>query len=509
MEANSKDYKVGLQVAGNPITAHARIREQTNTEATLFIRLRMFAIGSECHLRNKKGFLRPVLFEDVYSLVMPDNQVWVHLKLTFKHANTNDQAEDADAPVQIETPAYGVPIQCLINVSAPRYMLVRTNLFAFIQKDAEGTLEDPQTNSTRRVKIEDAFVGWDADATVPEFVVRIKYLDAAVAAPEPKPDQPQDHIQRDSPIPQSDPRRPSVLLSRMSEVPEIVRDSELFPEGEQPPARKMNAKDLRKKWASMSERAKKAWKPVNDLSARYGKIGLALLTFIAVCMVGLILFDNGNRLQGIATNASGSAASQSSSDISGAPSAASVTLSASAGFTTTGAPPTPPVSMSASTGQPTTPAASDSATPVAFPVAACIKMTPKNLRLFYLQSDPECMSGKIAGVYNLASLHVSCANEPAYDQARKCSDVSNCEICLPSEFAAPGSHEFTDKVAQAYYYQSSASCFVEPSLPFRVDPKDLRQGLRIDVDCPDFSFDPIRNCFDYSKCQLIVPAYEK
>ena len=487
METNGKDYKVSLQIAGNPIKAHARIREQTDTEATLFMRLRMFTIGNECHLRNKKGLLRPVLFEDVYSLVLADEQAWVHLKLRFKHANTNDKPEDADAPIQIETPAYGFPIQCLVNVSAPRYMLVRTNLFAFIQKQAEGTLENPQTNTTRKIKIEEVYVLKDANG-VPEVIIRIKYLEAAPPTAESKPDQ--DQVKHDTPIPPSDPHRPSVLLSNMPNAADLLRQKDVE-----------TVVTSRTKYEQKVASLKAAWKPIDEFAARYGKYGIALLAFVLVSIIGLVMMNIGNQQQGVVVNAPASVATTSQ------PATSTVIVSP---LDTSGAPSATPVETSSETTQSAAPATSASAMPFEAPVATCIKMTPKNLRLFFLQSDPTCMNGKVTGTAMVASMHVSCAKEPAYDQARKCSDVSQCRICLPPNDAAkPGTHDFTDAMALAYFHQESASCFIEPSLPFRVDPKDLRNGLRMDLDCTDFSFDPIRGCFDYSKCKLIVPEYDK
>jgi|GEM_PF-4561084 len=530
MEANGKDYKVGLQITGDPRIAHARVREQTPTHALVFIKLRMFTLHGECHLQNKKGISRPVYFEDVFSLAMPDGMVWAHLKLTFKHANTNDQAEDVDAPVWIHTAGYPDPIKCLVNMSAPRYMLVRTELFAFISKNAEGTLEDPRNGKPRKIKIEDAFMQVGTDG-VPEFVIRLEYLD------QPNPEQVPDQAKHDTPLPPSDPHRPSIMLSRQSAAPELVRDSELMSMDPFPPngaksaeaemqktqqeivtvvtprtKREKRMADLRKTLTNLNERVKTAWRPVDRWSARNGKYVLIALMIVAALSVFLIQAPKNNKPRTVPAGAANSAANvvqptasvsdMSSIDIAGVSSASTAASVAPAAA---------PAAVPVASAPPAEPLAAASAAPAAIPAApVCIRTTPKNLRLFFLQSDPACMSGKISDTHQVGDLHIRCPNEPVYDQARKCTDVSKCEICLPTgKAAAPGAHDFTDALASVYYHQGDASCFIEPSLPFRVDPKDLRNGLRIDLDCKDFSFDPVNGCFDYSKCKLIVPTYDR
>ena len=200
METNDTDRKVGIQLAGDPRVIYARVRERTTTEATLFVRLRMITLGSECYLQNKKGIARPVIFEEVYSLTADDGHVWVHLKMKFKHAYTNDVPEDTDAPVQL-TVSGQEPIKCLVNVSAPRYMMVRSSTFANFRKSAEGVLEEQLGADTRRVMVEEVNIQKDT-SDIPELVVRVRYLDTA------KPtDQAQGYVQRDfaDPLPDQPP----------------------------------------------------------------------------------------------------------------------------------------------------------------------------------------------------------------------------------------------------------------------------------------------------------------
>ena len=68
-----------------------------------------------------------------------------------------------------------------------------------------------------------------------------------------------------------------------------------------------------------------------------------------------------------------------------------------------------------------------------------------------------------------------------------------------------GAHQFDDVFAAAFFHQHNAGCLIEPSLPFAADPQDLREGLRLDPDCKDYTFDPVCGGFDYRNCLLIVP----
>lgn len=456
MVNENKDLKLNLRLDDDSRVLHTRIREQSSVGATLFIRLRMFKIQKECHLRGTKGFLRPVIYDDVYSLIMADGKMWIHFKLRFKHANTNDEPEVMDSEVEIQTESYPESIACLVKVSTPRYVVVRTDMFSFIHSAAKGRLDIRDGTGTRSVVIEDTFIQKDTEG-IPEYVIRVRFTDEPQTTGIKLPEQAKDHARRDISAIDSDPQRPSILMSNAAGTDGKFGD------------RERQTVITRR---TLHEQRRSVWRPINDWALRHGKATVYGLSTVLVILLCYIVVDH----LGFMRRAK--------------PTTTDATIQ-----------PTAPVVMTAST---------DAVTPVVTGMlGATIQVSPENLRLFFYQRDPACMVGLVRDSTGERGLGFECSAKPTYDASRKCTDVRDCRIRLPGNgLASAGPHPFTDEVATAYFHQKDAGCLIEPSLPFNADPKDLREGMRMDADCTDFTFDPVRGCFDYRQCSLIIPQYE-
>ncbi|MDF1497200.1 MAG: hypothetical protein P1P90_04015 [Patescibacteria group bacterium] len=135
-----------------------------------------------------------------------------------------------------------------------------------------------------------------------------------------------------------------------------------------------------------------------------------------------------------------------------------------------------------------------------------IPMTPKNLRAFYFQSNPGKMLGSVIGDAQPNRLGILCETKPEYEAKKKTSDVSDCKITIPKN-AKPGVYKLTAKNSRAWFHQEDPTCFVEAVLPYYSSPEDIRNGLRVNAGNCDWCFDPVRKCFDFSKCTFTVPQF--
>ena len=182
---------------------------------------------------------------------------------------------------------------------------------------------------------------------------------------------------------------------------------------------------------------------------------------------------------------------------------------------TTGPEPTAKPTVTATATAPALPTAI--ATPVITPASAsaepqpaaprqCAVITADLLKKFFYQADPTCFLGTLKTRSDDAQrLTLDCSGvEVKFDDTRKCSDVTGCKVCLPpGDIGKPGPHAMTADVVKAYTAQSDPSCFINPKFEdFHAEPAD---GFRID-DCKSLAYDPVRNCYDYSSCSLIVPS---
>jgi len=152
------------------------------------------------------------------------------------------------------------------------------------------------------------------------------------------------------------------------------------------------------------------------------------------------------------------------------------------------------------------PPASASAEPQPAAPRQCAVITADLLKKFFYQADPTCFVGTLKTRSDDAQrLTLDCGGvNVKFDDTRKCSDVTGCKVCLPpGDIGKPGPHAMTAEVVKAYTAQSDPSCFINPKFEeFHLDPAD---GFRID-DCKSLTYDPVRNCYDYSSCSLIVPS---
>lgn len=139
------------------------------------------------------------------------------------------------------------------------------------------------------------------------------------------------------------------------------------------------------------------------------------------------------------------------------------------------------------------------------PKQVCVPVTADLLRKFFFQNDPSCMVGKV-GKNIPERLTMNCNEVTPYDEARKCTDVSQCVICLPEAYAGRGTEKVVDfnvETLKVFSPQTDPSCFVNPHL--ETFHQEATDGLRFG-DCASFSYDPVRGCYDYSSCKLIIPA---
>lgn len=142
------------------------------------------------------------------------------------------------------------------------------------------------------------------------------------------------------------------------------------------------------------------------------------------------------------------------------------------------------------------------------PPMVCVPATPYNVRSFYLQKDPRRFMGKVAHLPQ-PFMSFACPTPPPYDQANKTSDVSACEICFPQAYAKPGAaFKMDEGMLQSLFFQKDPQCFMDPVLPFKPSQETMRKALRVDLECQDYSFNGSMGCWDYSKCNIIMPNYE-
>lgn len=133
-----------------------------------------------------------------------------------------------------------------------------------------------------------------------------------------------------------------------------------------------------------------------------------------------------------------------------------------------------------------------------------IPMSPKVLHAFFGQSDPARLTGRLIGEVEPGRLGIYCDKTPEYDKETRTSDASECSIALPDN-AKPGTYPLTAENSLNWFHQADPGCFRESLTPYPI--ADTGDGLRINLDACTWVFDPVRKCFDYSKCTFTVPRF--
>ncbi len=134
-----------------------------------------------------------------------------------------------------------------------------------------------------------------------------------------------------------------------------------------------------------------------------------------------------------------------------------------------------------------------------------IPLTARRLLAFFGQSDPAKLTGRLIGEVEPGRLGIYCDKTPAYDSNSRTSDATGCEISLPED-AKPGTYPLTAKNSLNWFHQEDPSCFRESLTPYPIT--DTGDGLRIHLDACTWVFDPVRKCFDYSRCTFTVPRFD-
>lgn len=133
-----------------------------------------------------------------------------------------------------------------------------------------------------------------------------------------------------------------------------------------------------------------------------------------------------------------------------------------------------------------------------------IAMNSANLHKFFGQSDPSRLAGSLTGEVMPGTLGIYCKKTPSYNVNDRTTDASICEIAMPHD-AKPGVFKLTPANSATWFHQTDPSCFRETLTPYHTD--DTANALHVNLDSCDWSFDPVRKCFDYSECTFTVPRF--
>lgn len=133
-----------------------------------------------------------------------------------------------------------------------------------------------------------------------------------------------------------------------------------------------------------------------------------------------------------------------------------------------------------------------------------LPMTSRNLEAFFGQSNTLKVYGKISGRSEPGKLGINCAVPPRYNSVNDTTDISACLIALPTD-ATPGEFRLTKKTARAWFHQTDPACMQK--IAHLENSTDV-ETLRINTEKCAWHFDPVKSCFDYSKCTFTIPNFE-